>query len=333
MLVSDTVRITRVRKSRLHKNSKAFTISLLYLAFSVAVHPQPGHNPPAQKTQIVLLGTGTPSPDPDRSGPATAIVVNDTAYLVDFGPGVIRRAAEAYRKGIKALSIVDLRIAFLTHLHSDHTVGYPDLILTPWAVGRSRSLQVYGPKGIKEMTENILRAYREDIKIRLKDKEFLRMPGYAEGIKVRAHEIKPGVIYKDENVTVKAFLVNHGDVGQAFGFRFETLDRAIVISGDAAPSQSIVENCNGCDVLIHEAYSMLTYNSVSPRYQDYRRKHHTSSLELAEIANKAKPGLLILYHRANPGAVGRPNPEEALLEEIRQAYRARVVIGHDLDIF
>jgi hypothetical protein len=100
----------------------------------------------------------------------------------------------------------------------------------------------------------------------------------------------------------------YGERG-AIGSR--TLDE--MISGDAAPSQSIVDSCNGCDVLIHEAYSMMTYNAVSPTYQEYRRKHHTSSREVAEIAAKARPGLLILYHRANPGGVGRPNPEQAPL--------------------
>jgi ribonuclease BN (tRNA processing enzyme) len=132
---------------------------------------------------------------------------------------------------------------------------------------------------------------------------------------------------------VKAFLVNHGDVPQAFGYRIEAPDRAIVISGDAAPSQRVIDACNGCDVLIHEAYSMMTYNAVSASYQEYRRKHHTSSREVAEIATKARPGLLILYHRANPGGVGRPNPEQALLEEVRQLYGGKVVIGHDLDVF
>ena len=306
---------------------------VLFAVLSLAGFTQSENKEPVKKTQIVLLGTGTPSPDAERSGPATAIVVGGTAYLVDFGPGIVRRAAAAYQKGVKGLSVVDLRIAFVTHLHSDHTAGYPDLILTPWAVGRKHPLEVYGPEGLKAMTANLLEAYREDIRIRLKDKELLGVPDFAEGYKVRAHEIKPGVVYKDENVTVKAFLVNHGDVPQAFGYRFETPDRTIVISGDAAPSQSVIDNCNRCDVLIHEAYSMLTYNSVSPKYQEYRRKHHTSSREMAEIANKARPGLLILYHRANPGGVGGPNPEGALLVEIGQAYVGKVVTGHDLDIF
>jgi ribonuclease BN (tRNA processing enzyme) len=306
---------------------------LLVFFLPLAVFPQSEKKTSAQNTQIVLLGTGTPSPDPERSGPATAVVVNGTPYLIDFGPGVVRRIAAASQQGVKGLTVVSVRVAFLTHLHSDHTTGYADLILTPWAVGRSQPLEVYGPKGLKHMTDHILQAYQEDIAIRRTDKQVLGVPEQAEGYKVRAHEITPGIVYKDHSLTVKAFLVNHGDVSQAFGYRIETPDRVIVISGDAAPSQSVIDSCNGCDVLIHEAYSMMTYNAVSSGYQEYRRKHHTSSREVAEIAKKTRPGLLILYHRANPGGVGRPNPEQVLLKEVRQLYGGKVVIGHDLDVF
>ena len=104
---------------------------------------------------------------------------------------------------------------------------------------------------------------------RRRDKQILGVPKQADGYKVHAREIAPGTVYKDHNVTVKAFLVNHGDVPQAFGYRIETPDRTIVISGDAAPSQSVIDRCNGCVVLIHEAYSMLTYNAVSSAYQEY----------------------------------------------------------------
>src|SRR5438093_11164243 len=126
-----------------------------------------GQTPAASKTRIVLLGTGNPGPDPDRSGPATAIIVNDTAYLIDFGPGVVRRASAAFLdKGIKALEPTKLRVAFVTHLHSDHTVGYADLIFTPWTVGRRVPLEVYGPKGLKGMTDHLLEAYRVGIETR-----------------------------------------------------------------------------------------------------------------------------------------------------------------------
>jgi ribonuclease BN (tRNA processing enzyme) len=316
-----------------HRTVRAGITGVLVLLSPLAVFPQSETKASAQNTQVVLLGTGTPSPDPERSGPATAVVVNGTPYLFDFGPGVVRRIAAASQQGVKGLTVVNVRVAFLTHLHSDHTIGYADLILTPWSVGRSQPLEVYGPQGLKHMTDHILEAYREDIAIRRKDKHALGVPEQAEGYRVRAREITPGTVYKDHNVTVKAFRVNHGDVPQAFGYRIETPDRAIVISGDAAPSQSVIDSCNGCDVLIHEAYSMMTYNAVSSGYQEYRRKHHTSSREVAEIAKKARPALLILYHRANPGGVGRPNPEQVLLEEVRQLYGGRVVIGHDLDMF
>lgn len=266
-----------------------------------------------------MLGTGTPGWNPDRSGPATAIVVNGTPYLIDFGPGVVRRAGAAYKKGIKALYPPNIRVAFLTHRHVDHTVGYADLIFIPAQSGdRLQPLEVYGPKGLKDMTEHVLQAFR----LNPNDKRY----------KVNAHEIEPGVVYKDENVTVKAFLVKHGDV-EAYGYRFETSDRTIVISGDTTPTQSIIDNCNGCDVLIHEAYSMMTYNCVSPESQEKRKTLHTSSLELAEIAAKAKPRLLIIYHRSNLAGRGCPDPEEILLKEIRKTYRGKVVIANDLDIF
>lgn len=316
---------------RRHVVGVCFAGLVIFLPFAILAQPEKSIS--AQRTQVVLLGTGTPSPDPDRSGAATAIVVNGTPYLIDFGPGVVRRIAAASQRGVDGLTVASVRVAFLTHLHSDHTIGYPDLILTPWSVGRSQPLQVYGPKGLKHMTEHILEAFRDDIAIRRTDKRVLGVLEQAEGYKVHAHEIAPGVVYRDRNVTVKAFLVNHGDVPQAFGYRIETPDRVIVISGDAAPSQSVIDSCNGCDVLIHEAYSMLTYNAVSLAYQEYRRKHHTSSREVAEIARKAKPGLLVLYHRANPGGVGRPNPEQALLDEVRRLYGGKVAIGHDLDVF
>lgn len=307
---------------------------LLTAAWLSATQAIGGATPPEQhQTQIVLLGTGTPSPDPDRSGPATAVVVNGTPYLVDFGPGVVRRAAAAQQRGVNGLAVINLQTAFLTHLHSDHTAGLADLILTPWSVGRNKPLRLYGPKGLGWMTDHVLKAYREDIRIRSNDKRQLGASGYADGIKVEVREIAPGVIYKDKNVTVTAFPVDHGDVPQAFGYRFQTPDKTIVISGDAAPSQSVIDACNGCDVLIHEAYSLKTFATVSPAYQQYRLKHHTSSRQLAELARKARPRLLILYHRANPGAVGGPNPEEAVLQEVRETYDGKVVTGHDLNVF
>ena len=276
------------------------------------------------KSQIVFLGTGNPNADPDRSGPALAIVVNDTAYLVDCGAGVVRRAAAAHRNGIAALEVENLKHLFVTHLHSDHTLGYPDLILTPWVLERDAPLAVYGPKGIAAMTDHIHKAYAEDIKMRRDGLEHANAVGY----KVDVHEITAGEIYKDANVTVHAFPVRHGSWKHAFGFRFETPDRTIVISGDTAPTETLVEQAKGCDVLIHEVYSVLGFETRLPVWQKYHASFHTSSIELAEMATKAKPGLLILYHQLLWG-VG----EKQLLNEVRGFYDGKVVSAKDLDVF
>ena len=144
-------------------------------------------SPAATHTQVVVLGTGTPEPYPDRSGPAVAIVVNGAAYLVDCGPGIVRRAEAAEQNGIKALNVKNLKIVFITHLHSDHTLGYPDLIFSPWVLHRKVPLQAYGPHGLHRMTDHILKAWQEDIRVRTTGLEEADRTGY----KVEVHEIFP----------------------------------------------------------------------------------------------------------------------------------------------
>ena len=286
---------------------------------------------PSSRTQVVLLGTGNPGPTPERSGPATAVVVNGQAYLIDFGAGVVRRAAAAQQKGIAALNPINIRYAFVTHLHSDHTVGYPDLIFTPWIIGRKVPLEVYGPPGLKAMTDHVLAAWADDINIRNGPIEKDLPEHGTDGYRVNAHEISPGVVYKDGNVTVTAFTVKHGEWGpRAFGYRFQTADRTIVISGDTSPTESVVEQCNGCDTLIHEVYTEAGYAKASPEWQQMRRAYHTSSRQLGELATRARPGLLILYHQSYQFT---ESTEEDLMREMRAVYRGRFVSGHDLDVF
>ena len=263
---------------------------------------------PSTRTRVVLLGTGTPGPDPDRSGPATAIVVDDEVYLVDFGPGVVRRASAALRtKGIAALEPTKLRVAFVTHLHSDHTVGYPDLIFTPWTMGRRFPLEVYGPKGIKAMTDHILEAYRVDVETRTNPDGNQRT--FPEGHGVNAHEIGPGVVYKDAKVTVTAFPTKHAM--ESYGYRFETPDRTIVISGDTNPAPATIDACKGCDVLIHEGQSPAWLAGRPDTFQKFAAKYHTTTPQLAELAQAAKPRLLIVYHYSSVA------PEERLGEMLR----------------
>ncbi|HEV2488481.1 MAG TPA: MBL fold metallo-hydrolase [Candidatus Acidoferrales bacterium] len=308
---------------------------IVLLLFIVTGSVAFGQNATTTATQVVMLGTGTPLPDPERAGPSTAIVVNDTPYIVDAGTGVVRRSAAARDRGVVALSPVNLRIAFLTHLHSDHTLGLPDLMIAPWIMGRKEPLELYGPPGTQAMVSHILEAYEVDRTIRTEGMEHSNGTGW----KVNVHEIKPGVIFKDANVTVTAFAVRHGNVN-AFGYRFAAPDRTVVISGDTSPTDAIVENCHGCDLLISEAYTKASFNLISPEWRQYRLAFHTSAQELGIIAAKAKPGLLILYHRGNAGcdqadtvACREAGSEEQLLKEIRQAYTGRIVAAHDLDVY
>jgi ribonuclease BN (tRNA processing enzyme) len=280
------------------------------------------------KTQLVILGTGTPIINPDRSGPSVAVVVNGAAYLVDFGPGVVRRAAAAARdKNITALTPKNLKVVFATHLHSDHTAGLSDLYLTPAVEGRPGALELYGPPGIAAMAAHIQAAYVKDVDIRVHGLEH----GNANAYKINAHEIKPGLIYQDANVKVTAFAVAHGTWDFSYGYRFDTADRSIVISGDTAPTQAIARACNGCDLLLHEVYSIAWFEERTPAWQKYHSTFHTSTTALAEIANAAKPKQLVLYHQ-----LFRPadNVDEVLINELRKAgYKGPVASAHDLGIF
>lgn len=282
---------------------------------------------PSTHTQVVLLGTGNPSPNPAKMGPSVAIVVNGSSYIVDAGTGVVRRASAAAKAGVTALEMPKLKIAFLTHLHTDHTIGLADLIFTPWIMHRSAPLELYGPPGTKAMADHILEAYSEDNAIRINGLE----QGNSTGNKVNSHDVLPGIIYKDSNVEVTAFPVKHGSWAYAYGYRFKTADRVIVVSGDLSPSESVVEDCNGCDVLLHEVYSELGYEKSDSAWRAYIRAFHTSTTQLAAIATKARPKLLVLYHQMYFG--GPRDTDAELLREIRRGYRGKVVAGKDLDIY
>ena len=279
-------------------------------------------------TKVVLLGTGNPNPAPSQSGCSVAIVVNDEPYIVDFGPGLIRQAAAMsprYGGNIKGLDVKNIKRAFLTHLHSDHTTGYPDLILTPWVMGRNEPLEVYGPEGINNMTKHILEAYKEDISYRLYGYE----PANNQGWRVNSHEFtKEGVVYKDSNITVEAFPVSHGTWPNAWGFRFTTPDKVIVISGDSAPSDKVTEYAKDADILIHEVYYKKGYDTKNEFWRKYHARNHTSTLELAEIAAKAKPKLIVLYHILFWGGT-----DDDLLKEMTEKYKGKVSVGKDLDIY
>src|SRR5215471_3227420 len=303
----------------------ALSAMLLLSLVSATAQPQPPSSP---KTQVVILGTGNPRPTPDRSGPAVAVVVNGAAYLVDFGPGVVRRAAlAAGEKKIDALRPANLKTAFVTHLHSDHTAGLSDLFLTPAVTGRGAPLELYGPPGLQDMARHIRAAYAKDITVRAQGLEH----GDPKAYEMNVHEIKPGIVYKDANVTVTAFSVPHGSWDYAFGYRFDTADRSIVISGDTGPNESVAQACHGCDLMLHEVYSIKSFQDTEPDWQKYLSSFHVSTTQLAAIAAAGKPKQLVLYHQLFRRG---DDVDAVLLEEMKEAgYKGPVASAHDLDVF
>jgi ribonuclease BN (tRNA processing enzyme) len=277
--------------------------------------------PRADSTTIVLLGTGGPRPDPATSGPATAVVVGQRVFLFDAGPGVERRLSAA------GLPINGVTALFVTHLHSDHTLGLPDLIFTSWVMGRRTPLQAYGPHGLRNMVDHIIAAWSEDIAIRTDGLEH-ETPG---GYRVAVHEIRPGVVYDSGGVKVTAIPVLHGSWKEAFGYRIDAPGRTIVISGDTRPSPALEAAARGVDVLIHEVYPE---SRVAPEnrpggadWPRYLRAFHTSDVELGRLAATAGPKLLILHH-----IVRGVGAEAELIAGIRKGgFQGRVVIGKDLE--
>lgn len=278
---------------------------------------------PARHSQIIILGTGTPIIDAAHSGPSIGILVGGSFYIFDAGPGVERRMLEAVAKGIK---IDTIPAVFITHLHSDHTLGLPALVYYhgPNATfRRGGPLTIYGPPGIAEMMEHINAAWAPDRAVRT------QTGGAAPSWEVHGADVSAGTIYHDSNIVVKAFEVPHSVWPHAFGYRVEAPDRTIVISGDTRPTDAIARECAGCDVLLHEVYSAEGFKKIPARVQPYHSSAHTSTYELADIAAKAQPKLLVLYHQLYfSGAT-----EEDLLREIRSRYSGRVVSAHDLDVY
>ncbi len=272
-------------------------------------------------THLVMLGTGMPRPDPSCFGPATAVVYEGRVFLFDVGAGVMRRMAAA------GLSIRGPEAVFITHLHSDHTLGYPDLIFTTWVMGRRDKLQAYGPVGLKHMTKHVLAAWKEDIQVRVEGLERNSKTGY----RVEVHEFDAGLVYDKDGVRITAIPVQHGCWKQAYGFRIDTPDRSIVISGDTRPTRAILEASRGVDVLVHEVYP---FTQVAPEvrvggeaWPSYMHEFHTSDLELGVIAAAAKPKLLVLHHIVRHGS-----DDELLLAAIRAGgYTGEVIVGRDLD--
>jgi ribonuclease BN (tRNA processing enzyme) len=268
----------------------------------------------AGETSILVLGVGTPAMSAERSGTSIGVIVRGTIYIFDAGPGVERRMFEARARvnnGIQRIGPV-----FITHLHSDHTLGLPAMLYHVRSPGTPFTL--YGPPGLKNMMTHILAAWQEDRDERVNGLQHSSPVGWETDV----HEITSGVVFKDSNITVKAFEVPHGGWQHALAYRVETPDRSIVISGDTRPTDTIVQACNGCDVLIHEA---IFEAAVTP---EYIKEYHTTPAQLGEIAARAKARMVVIYHHA-PATI----PASEFVRAVSASYQGPVMFARDLDIY
>lgn len=295
---------------------KLFTKSLLILVFSSAS---------ISETKLIILGSGTPNPDPERYGSGYAVVVNESAYIVDFGPGIVRRISAmspTWGGDFPSMELQNINTAFLTHIHSDHSGALADLILTPWIMGRDAPLKLYGPSGLEAMSKNITEAYIDDINYRL----YGSQPANELGFKTNVTEIvDDGSIYKDKNIEVIAFKNNHGDFKNSFGFLFITDDKRILFSGDTAVSANLKKYGNDLDILVHEVFSSETFVNKTKDWQIYHQAHHTSSIDLGIIADELQPKKLVMSHILFWGA-----SEESILNDIGVNFSGQAIIAKDL---
>ena len=309
------------------KSPRTGPLALILVAATCAIlFPVQAVAEPPAKMRLVLLGTGNPNPEPERSGPSVAIVVGEDSYIIDFGPGVVRRATAANRRhNLAALAARNLKFGLLTHLHSDHTAGFPDLMLTPWVMEREVPLRVFGPPGTTAMTAHIVKAYEADIRNRIDGLQ----PATENGWRVRAEDVSEGLVFEDENIKIEAFEVCHGEWKVALGYRFTSRDWVIVISGDTTSCPNLVKWARNANILLHEVYSQRAFEELPADWQRYHRAAHTSAPDLARIAAEVRPGLLVLYHQL----YWFEATDKEILAEIKRTYKGPVVAGRDLDIF
>lgn len=277
------------------------------------------------RTRLILLGTGGgPRPRKASSGSAQVIVVNDAAYVVDCGDGVARQLAFA------GVPLASLKSIFITHHHSDHNADYGNLMLLAWTAGLRTRVDTYGPPPLDRMTRLFFELNAYDIETRTKDEG--RPPLQPL---VHAHEISQGgVVMQDANVKVTAAVVNHPPVTPSLGYRFDTPDRSIVISGDTTPVDSLIALAKGADVLVHDAMFMPGIDRLAsrvPNATSLRKSmlsHHTTAEDAGRVAREAGVKLLVLSHLVPPD-----DPEitdQMWLDAAGTQFSGKIVVGRDL---
>jgi ribonuclease Z len=271
----------------------------------------------AQDVKVTLLGTGCPPPVMNRFGPSILVEAGGQKFVFDAGRGALQRLNQI------DVPWRDVNGVFLTHLHSDHVVGFPDLWLTGWlTTRRARPLPVWGPRGTKRMMSLLEQAFDYDIKIRLYDDR-----AAPDGIVILAEDIAEGFVYENGGVKITAFEVDHTPVKPAFGYRIDHAGRSVVLSGDTRTSENLIRHAQNVDLLIHEVASPETFQRVgaSPEVAKQIIAHHVTPEQAGEVFSRTKPRLAVYSHIVLPSAT-----EQDLIPPTRKTYSGPLELGEDL---
>ena len=315
------------RSTRLRWKSLGAAFAAGLVAAVVPVGAWSQSLPDGDDFRVTLLGTGSPQPTINRFGPGVLVQVGDQTLLVDCGRGVTMRLLQA---GIKLGSVNKL---FITHLHSDHVSGIPDLWLTGWlaipSAQRKGAFQVFGPVGTKNMMEHLEKAFEWDIRTRIADQNLAR-----ENVETSVIDIREGTVYETNGVKVTAFEVDHGDlVKPAFGYRIDYGARSVVISGDTRFNENLIRHATGTDLLIHQVAAARPQLLASPVFQAIL-SHHTKPEEAGIVFARTKPKLAVFYHFSLLGTPQvPPMTEQEVVELARKTYDGPLLVGEDLMVF
>jgi len=277
------------------------------------------------KTRLILLGTGGgPRPRKASSASAQVIIRNNTAYVIDCGNGVARQLVLA------DVPLPTLRHIFITHDHSDHTADYGNLIWLAWTAGMGTRVDTWGPPPLAKMTRLFFEMNAQDINTRIADEG--RVPLVPL---VHVHELREGgLVLRDDQITVRAALVDHPPVRPAFAYRFDAEDRSIVISGDTARSDHLVTLAEGADVLVHSAVYLPALDRLVARVPNAAALKRsiiagqTSAEDAGRVAQAAGVKTLVLSHLVpadDPGVT-----DQMWIDAARIHFRGPVSVGKDL---
>lgn len=272
---------------------------------------------PAESTiRVTLLGTGTPRPLMSRFGPSILVEAGREKIIVDAGRGAAQRI---WQLGV---AYGDITAVLLTHLHSDHIVGLPDLWLTGWVVGRTdKPLELWGPAGTTEMASHLEAAFAFDRVVRVSDD---RMP--PAGGRIAAHDVGEQVVFDRNGVKVMAFLVDHGAVKPALGYRIDYAGHSVVLSGDTRESPNLIRVARGTDLLIHEVAAITEAGLASDPHLRVIASHHTMPERAGEVFTAVRPKLAVYSHIVLRGGATTAD----MMRLTRTTYDGPLVVGGDL---